>query len=133
MLNYSAIHVFSTEALRALKAATQLVELVPDSFKDVRCHELTRAVAFVLDRVCNVSAPRMIDGTYMRVYEHSWIELRELPRRVILDVYAIGALPQVQLVDGDMRNSPYQIGAEHRTDIDTTMVAELVAGMKVYR
>ncbi len=99
--------------------------------EEVRCHELARAVWAVLgfDHY-----GRVVDGKYGRV-EHSWIELWEvegLAARWILDVYACGRLPQVQVVDLFFtlpHEDAYQRG-EPRDDINQAMVNSLARAIK---
>ena len=74
--------------------------------KELRCHELTRAVKrFIRDG--NVpyhpSDVTLFDGKYS-IVDHSWLEIltkspEGYPSLYILDVYAVGQLPQVQLLD----------------------------------
>jgi len=73
--------------------------------QELRCHELTRAVKRFLQhgdvpyRPPNIT---LFDGKYS-VVDHSWLELLlqkgEFSSLYILDVYAVGQLPQVQLLD----------------------------------
>lgn len=102
MRGYSATTVFSEEEIRLLEEATMLVGLVEDPEGAIRCHELARAVGEVLGLEHQ-------DGVFGYV-DHTWL-WTTLPRGSsgpgalytwklpnILDVYAVGALPMVQLV-----------------------------------
>ena len=96
MKNYAESERFTPEDMQYFVVAQVLVEQVPAKcFGEwVRCHELTRAVAAVMGLEDQVR-----DGKCMGV-EHSWIELRVHGTGcVILDLYAPGRMPQVQLVD----------------------------------
>jgi len=140
MICYSAIDVFSVVERTLWVKATMLVERVRDDSYDakpVRCHELVRAVAEVLDlRSC------VQDGHYGFV-EHSWLWVPGPPKGTvtkrlgwphILDVYSVGQLPMVRLVAGDNPGLPH-VGWAYRpdsprTDIDTAVVAQLALDMR---
>ena len=74
--------------------------------KELRCHELTRAVKrFLLREEIPYQPPNVMlfDGKYS-IVDHSWLELlckneKGLCSLYILDVYAVGQLPQIQLLD----------------------------------
>lgn len=113
--------------LRLLEAATALVERVPAKARGdwVRCHELTRAVGMIL------GLP-WVDGRFALV-EHSWLVVPDGARRprLLLDVYAVGALPQVQLCDEGWPMSgarEYRVGPA-REDIDDRVVMWLCRRM----
>lgn len=90
MISYSAINVFTCVELAQLKRVTKMVESVDEEKlgATVRCHELARAVGTLLKLPVQ-------DGLY-RAVSHSWLLTSG---GHILDVYCIGRLPQVQLVD----------------------------------
>ena len=96
MRSYSQIKVFDQRAFDLFQAAEKCVAAIPDP-KDVeslRCHEVARAVGRVLDLDVQ-------DGRYGCV-EHSWLWLERYPPTpptCLLDVYCVGRLPMVQLVD----------------------------------
>lgn len=136
MRSYSARCVFAPPLLDLLAVATEFVARVEEAAgAELRCHELARAVArfLRLPRAC------VQDGYYGFV-EHSWIWVPGPPddpltRRAgwphILDVYAVGRLPQVQLVCGDSPALPH-VGWSYRpdrdrTDVDEALVARLVS------
>lgn len=115
---------FGREALRILEQATFAVSLLPDG-EDLRCHEVARAVGSVLSL-------RVVDGKFGPV-EHSWCSLVDMTGSVsqqfILDVYAVGRLPVVQLLDATS-HATAQVRAlfrpgDVRDDIDTKLVQEL--------
>lgn len=135
MIPYAEREVFTLNDVAIWKKATLLVRAIsaPVDF-EVRCHELARAV----QRYFPQSA-KVIDGHYSRV-EHSWLQLSanyQHSRVVtsILDVYAVGRLPMVQLQDIStlvMRAhlNEYQEGPE-RTDINDEHVNRLYKLMQV--
>jgi hypothetical protein len=118
MRSYSETNVFIPEHLALFKEIQALVASFPDTDADgrlLRCHEVARAVALTFDLT-------VIDGVYGCV-EHSWCliprpqnpEMVHLPLKgdvgylksraalgthypVIIDPYAVGRLPQVQMV-----------------------------------
>ena len=104
MLGYAETDVFSGAELALLRSAEQIVRRLPAECcgEAVRCHELVRVVRHLLP----LSEIEVCDGWYGMV-EHSWLWTK-IPERVeghllgpfpnILDVYAPGRVPQVQLV-----------------------------------
>lgn len=91
-----------------------VVEALPREF---RCHEVARAVGKLL------SVP-VVDGHHGTV-EHSWCVVDE---RIILDVWCVGRLPRVQLVDPAAVTGHavlYREGPE-RSDIDSAVVDQLL-------
>jgi hypothetical protein len=85
---------FSADELRALEIATRLVSKIPDvATFTPRCHEIARAVAVTLKKY-EIEVD-VVDGTYGSM-EHTWLVT---DRENILDTYAPGREPQVQLVD----------------------------------
>lgn len=75
--------------------------------RELRCHELTRAVKRFIQHHGDVPyhPPNvtLYDGKYS-IVDHSWLEiLAKSPEGLcslyILDVYTVGQLPQVQLLD----------------------------------
>jgi hypothetical protein len=95
--SYSERHIFAARALSLRAAAERLIALVPEPIHeddDWRCHELARAIGTRLRL-------EVVDGRFGGV-EHSWLEVVDgcLDRRsAILDIYAVGSLPQVRVVD----------------------------------
>ena len=105
----------------------------------IRCHELARAVRAAIihdDRTRErVAAEELsvlvIDGTYLEQYAHTWLGLVQQAKHAaaILDVYAVGQLPQVQLHDATFTSlarafRPYP-AVQTRTDIDKSAVTEI--------
>jgi len=125
MRNYSEYEVFSGKELAYFLAAQELIQLIPDDFMaegwDLRCHEVTRAVGAQIGL-------KVVDGKSGRV-DHSWLLTVDNPRSNILDVYVVGRLPQVQLVDmkyiGPRHDLVYVPGKD-RTDIDGAVVEKLL-------
>ena len=116
MLSYTQRTLRFEEALGAWAAASAFVAAVPKHLQpdgeEIRCHELARAVAKALtrpDRFLWAGAQRLVveDGRFCPwptgpAIEHSWIEISDKGKLkfALLDVYAIGRMPQVQLIDG---------------------------------
>lgn len=131
MMGYSALHTFTDDEQRFLKRALRIVESFPEKHDHatmgrgawVRCHEAARAVGQLL----NLGVQ---DG-YYGVVDHSWCRIERpgtTAYRVsytVLDVYAVGQLPIVQLVSPIAALHEYKLG-EPRTDSDERVVAELV-------
>ena len=120
MRSYSETNVFSSSEVEALQRATRLVVAIPTRIGGplLRCHEVARVVGRILDLDVQ-------DGHYGAV-EHSWVYTENA--RSILDVYAVGRLPMVQLVDARAllpTGRAYYPGPT-RDDIDETAVRELV-------
>lgn len=114
MNGYSAKKVFDEPEQMLLKGVSDLIQALPDD-DSLRCHELARAVGkfFKLE---------VIDGHYGLV-EHSWCMT---PDRKFLDCYAIGSLPQVQIVSPHVPGiSTYKRGSP-RSDINEEKVKELL-------
>ena len=118
--------------------ATALVESIaePENDDDIRCHELTRAVA----RVLNIPPTSVQDGWYGMVC-HSWIWLDYGHQGCLLDCYAVGQLPMVQLVRIDRQTGHYSGGgmspslyreSPPRTDINDAVVTRLANQMLVH-
>lgn len=128
MLSYSEVEVFKPWELELFKRAQGLVAKVPDSFTGIRCHEIARAVGLILKL-------QVQDGKFGRV-EHSWLwvskwEWGTYPPS-ILDVYAVGKLPQVQLIDVSAMSTPHlknYYPEEIRGDVDWKIVRRLVTCM----
>lgn len=129
MRSYAEREVFTDHETDLLHQADSLVQKVPDEIRgqEVRCHELARAVGFVLGL-------EVADGHFGFV-EHSWLWTTPfrgpcgpswgLPN--ILDVYVPGAFPQVQLVSTEAglphRYSPRPVkDLVIRTDVFETLI-----------
>lgn len=144
MIGYAEREIHAGRAHRLYEQAAHLVDFyVPTWWKrpegskwvngwaqdcdELRCHELARAVALVLDL-------EIVDGHYGRV-EHSWLLTpiewaRDSGRpQAILDVYVPGRLPMVALIDPHFalpEAAGYKPG-ELRQDIKHDLVDALVA------
>jgi hypothetical protein len=120
-LFYAESEVFSEEDIALLKKVVRWVAKVPGKINSrwIRCHELAIAIGEMLQLP-------VVDGKYLSM-EHSWIPLGE---RRLLDVYAPGRLPQVQLVDTSLPSfvSDYVVGPP-RTDINRGLVEQLKSYM----
>jgi hypothetical protein len=130
MNGYSAEHVFTNEQRRVWSEATIFVHAIPElldpASHTIRCHELARAVGnyFISQGV----KLRMVDGKFGLV-EHTWLEFTDAKRHVILDVYAVGSLPMVQLIDRGatgLLSARQYVEGEERTDIDSRKVEQLL-------
>ena len=130
MKSYSETSIFEPAEMRYLWDAEKLVKLLPDHLGELRCHEVARVVAHLL------KLP-VADGTYGAV-DHSWCIVPVAHRRlesktaIILDPYAVGRLPQVQLVALHPfvpHGSPSFGYMQHkrRTDIQEELVTNLIA------
>lgn len=138
MQGYSAEEVYDRVEIAAWRRATALVEAVPDLWR-LRCHELTRAVLAALrfartigggvQYPVPVSGAEVVDGKYGPV-DHSWIEWRSRERLRILDVYAVGRLPMVELIECGFPlmgvHPTAYVAGETRTDIDESVVARIL-------
>jgi len=129
-------HILSPEVVGLFTQARDLVDAyfaVPDPLPNVtlRCHEMARAVTRLLDPAEGVQV-HVEDGKFGAV-EHSWLLLVGRGP-AILDVYAVGTLPPVQLHDMSpalptMRN--YEKGfprTDIREDVVDTVVAAMISG-----
>jgi len=133
MKSYSARRIFTPYALRVLERAERIVAAIPDADNPtkLRCHEVARVVFLLLQQTSPDlgfgDQARVIDGCYFGMphrVEHGWIEFEDTDAtsphnsRMILDTFAVGRLPQVQL----LRSCDYQNHYIHdnwpRTDID---------------
>lgn len=86
---------------------------------ELRCHELARAVHRVIGR-----APLFVVDGKCGPIEHSWLCFSD---GVILDPYAPGRMPAVQLIDSIV--GAYRPDSP-RTDIQQTIVDRLVLEMR---
>lgn len=126
MIGYSAFVVFVPSDLKILERATAVVRLFPDrdhQDRYIRCHEVARAVYEILD-LKSLDGPKVEDGKYGSV-EHSWIRF---DRKTVLDVYAIGRLPMVQLVELNWqgRTNELFVPGPLREDIREDVLREMI-------
>lgn len=119
---------FSPIFLDRYDRARRIVEVIPDGIEElegivIRCHELARVVSVCLE------VP-FVDGKYGCV-EHSWLEWVDGMRcRTILDVYAVGIEPMVQLVHSPIGLLNLWQPGEFLDDIDFRMVDTLLSVVK---
>jgi hypothetical protein len=134
MKGHSERELFTPREVALFERARAYVHALDESRPTLRCHELARAVGLLLD------LPHQ-DGFYGFV-DHSWLWTEPLPSKLIgrinfpnvLDVYSVGSLPMVRLVDGKHTSLPhvgwaYRPG-EERKDIDMHLVHNLVMKMR---
>lgn len=139
---------FEQEVYR--KAERAVRSLGPEWGNELRCHELARAVHRFLD----IGSMHVVDGK-LGICEHSWLEIvvpiaetengksefvrrrvyqratdNRWMRRVILDVYVPGRLPQVQLIDPFPLLKPVYEEGEPRDDIEQSIVDKAVKQMR---
>lgn len=131
--SYSARKVFSVGEMIAFHEAERIVSTfrLPPAGQEMRCHEIARAVCDCLNQLGNVvGGLQVVDGKYGGV-EHSWIAL---PRpEHIIDTYAVGRLPMVQLVEIGHWALPEHKGytaGPAREDIDQSVVDYLKSLVK---
>jgi hypothetical protein len=123
MITYAERICFRPSHLRLLYRVEAYVARVSPSWgNELRCHELARAV----HRVVHEDEHKLlvVDGKCGPI-EHSWLYL---DGAVILDPYAPGRLPAVQLIDLVV-GSAYRPGTS-RTDIRQAVVNRLVREMR---
>ena len=87
---------------------------------ELRCHELARAVKIVVDK----NTLYVLDGKCGPI-EHSWLSFGD---GVILDPYAPGRMPAVQMID-PIVGAAYRPGTP-RSDIQQAIVDRLVLEMR---
>lgn len=120
MITYAERVCFRPLHLQLLARVEVLVARVSDGWGDeLRCHELARAVQIVMEHPGVV----VVDGKCGPV-EHSWLVCDDA---VILDPYAPGRMPAVQIVDPLAAN--YRPGAP-RDDVRRGIVDRLVREMR---
>lgn len=112
MKNVSELNM-QPEWLALFRKAARIVKFVPEvPGRVLRCHEVARAVHLLLREeherlVARARDPevrlakarkrfRVVDGTFNENMAHSWIEIEP---DVLIDVYCVEMLPQVQLRD----------------------------------
>ena len=116
---FEALHLDALEVARAL--VDQVVNRDHEGAKEVRCHELARAVLTELPG-------RIADNLRVRdgrcgIVEHSWLEFKLTGH--ILDVYRPGFVPCVVLVDRFLGFKDYKPEPSERSDIRHAMVSTL--------
>lgn len=132
---------FTREAMAVWADAVDVVRRVdPKRGDEVRCHELARAVWHTLHKLnkhkfeVERATLEVVDGQLGSI-QHSWLvytqptNLKGLSKGVIIDVYAPGRLPQVQLIDIHWAVSSDYVAGGGRTDIKSGLVTELERDM----
>lgn len=124
MKGYSATQIFPKTVQEIYHRVCGIPPLIPDRDGGmlVRCHEVARIVAELFPRGVTV-----VDGFYQGPHvmraEHSWLEV--VNSSFILDVYAVGRLPLVQLIHappGTAHREAYKDTPYKRDDIRTEFV-----------
>lgn len=121
MIGYSGTVVFSVSAIKLWEYATGLIDCLPEE-KDLRCHELARAMS----RMTGLS---VVDGKFGPV-DHSWLVFGT--REAVLDVYVVGGFPPVQLaswadeVPSLLQSARKYKRGPYRDDVREEVVKDLV-------
>lgn len=123
MITYAERKCFQQSHLRLLALVEAYVECVAPTWgNELRCHELARAVHLAV--YADEYKLDVVDG-HCGPVEHSWLRCSN---GVILDVYAPGRLPAVQLVDPLIGVGTYRPG-KLRRDVRQEIVDRLVVEM----
>ncbi len=120
--------IVTDEAIYGFRLATDVVSLLPHhedrQRRLIRCHELARVVERLLRPAADDTRVRrewvVIDGKFGPV-DHSWL----MYGSAFLDVYAVGRLPMVQLLEPTFGVYPFKAGQE-RDDIREDVIEELL-------
>lgn len=127
MKGYSERHHFDERALQIWERATKLVESIPTHLdamgREIRCHEVARALG-------NVFGLEVADGCTIGV-DHSWLIIN---RSTLLDPYAPGRMPMVQLVDlgsPTLHRLNYNLDLRARDDVRADVVETLTTWMRM--
>lgn len=130
MISFAERECFSAQARAIWLAATILVNRVSAAWSDeLRCHELARAIQTCLQSEGH--RVTLVDGR-LWIVEHSWLKIpsgRDSLMPPILDVYCLGRLPQVQLIDDHMVIARGYEPGPLRTDIRQDIIDRLVKEM----
>jgi hypothetical protein len=123
MITYAERSCFRDPHLRLLLRVEEYVSRVSNTWgNELRCHELARAVHFVISDHVHEQL-LVVDGKCGPI-EHSWLRFSD---GVILDPYAPGRMPVVQIVS-PLTGTAYLAGAP-RSDIRQAIVDRLVLEM----
>lgn len=137
MIGYAERACLASAHLEAYRAARAFVGRVSSHLspagEEIRCHELARAVVRCLRPAVPARLSlRVVDGSLWSV-QHTWIEICGSPEETsldaILDVYAPGRVPQVQLLDNHASVIVGYRPGSPRGDIREAVVEVLVAEM----
>jgi hypothetical protein len=122
VITYAERACFCEQHLQVLARVEAYVARVSNTWgNELRCHELARAVHGVM-KFCPITL-EIVDGKCGPV-EHSWLCFAD---GVIIDPYAPGRMPAVQVID-PIVGSAYRPGAA-RPDIRQVIVDRLVLEM----
>jgi hypothetical protein len=144
MRSYSETDVFPRPILELFTMAHFAVSGLPDcdaAHELLRCHEVARIIERRLRRqldkhgyliIEEKAAPplklhiEVVDGHYHHI-EHSWLIVGLHAPTYILDVYAVGRMPQVQLLTPDLGHAALFRPGPWRTDIRRDVVEALTS------
>lgn len=132
MIGYSERNVFGRYPglLDVFEQAKGIVDMLPDQVEEddqeLRCHEVARVVHELLDR--SRVGFGLVDGHYGNV-DHTYLTTSLNGVVCVLDVYAVGRLPMVQLVHGENGLARMYSAGQARTDIRHNVILELVASI----
>lgn len=126
MISYAGRRVFTGKAMAAAKAAALVVSHIKEvEDEKLRCHEVARIVQRILKPIFPI---KLRDGSYGICIDHSWC----LIDGYILDVYAVGSIPQVQLVDANLPGiNAFNPAQEEREGVNHDLVDEICAELKM--
>lgn len=125
MKGVSELHCFSEKELAIFREATDIVSLLPENDSTgecLRCHEVARVVGELLNL-------EVIDGRYEYGAEHSWCVITQVTKFrsfSILDPYAIGRIPIVQMYYIAPTIPNRYFPEARRKDIKTDVVEDLL-------
>jgi len=123
VITYAERACFREQHLRMLARIEAYVARVSNTWgNELRCHELARAVHLVV--YAREHKLDVVDGKCGPI-EHSWLRFGD---GVILDPYAPGRMPAVQIVD-PIVGTAYRPGTP-RSDIRQAIVDRLVLEMR---
>ena len=123
MITYAERSCFRRSHLQLFHRVEECVARVSNAWgNELRCHELARAVHLV---IYEQEHKLVVEDGKCGPVEHSWLRLSD---GAILDPYAPGRLPAVQIVDPIVGTS-YRPGSP-RDDIRQSIVDRLVLEMR---
>jgi len=135
MRSYAEMEIFSTKEWASWSLATHFVGKIPDEDSSgmLRCHEIARALGKILNLDVQDGWFGMVEHSWLWTSKPEWVEGKLYPWHWpnILDVYAVGSLPQVQLIDCRSMlpyNQAFRPCPEPRTDIRDDVVEALLRG-----
>jgi hypothetical protein len=123
VITYAERACFRASHLLLLRRVEACIARVSDAWgNELRCHELARAIHLIVYE--HEHKLDVVDG-HCGPVEHSWLRCSD---GAILDAYAPGRLPAVQLVD-PLAGTAYRPGSPRR-DVRQPIVDRLVAEMR---